>query len=880
MNTNNTDVTAPNIPRVVKTQPGNGVILSKLNNDSSKKTSIKQAMIGVPSVANDIRERIKNNEDIIQLFPDVELAIQILTSSILAPNDMLTTSLVYVPPEIKLPVDVKSTIMDIIKKHITTNYNIEDKLTEILREALFTKGAYIEAIIPEASVDDIINNNDGQISLESFLDKSLEDSVSNNFLLKGVETDTEISLESLAKNSTAKIKVSFEDLGLDITDDINILSIKRRYEHALSKVIKDKFSRRKSKVSTEAKKINLDDLFRNNANTKMVELEYVPTSSEASRQSIGMPLVMKLPVDSVIPVHVKSDVKKHLGYFVLLDENGAPIDLDYELNKVDTATNSLYASADNKVNLINKAKTALQGITKNDVKLENLETVYNELVDKAIKSRLKNGMYGDLADIRDSADVYRVMFMRALRSKKTRVLFLPSELVAFYAFDYRDNGTGKSLLEKVSMLFSIRSILLFAKIMATVKNSTSVTKVTAHLDDDDNDPEATMEKIMSEALKTRQTQVPLGVIKIDDLVDWSQKVGFSFNFSGANLPDMTIDVADETSQKQVPDQDLDTMIQDHIIMSFGLTPEIVQAGYSADFATTVMAKNLLFAKRVMQTQHTLLPQASSHIRKYMSADMLLQNKIRGVIEDNITSISSDLKKYINSNNDNDIEAELLNNKEALIDYILDAVIDETSVEIPMAELSEAQSMKDSFEAYKTVVETYIDLIISAEAMPSDIFGDMSDQLDNIKAIVKTVLYKKWMADNNYLPEISEFLTRNEDGKPTFNLLEEYSVHATNLAEAILPFIKVNNKFKDKYNDKLSKLAIPPEGDDFGGDETSPDDADAPDDGTEQPTDDDLGGYDNTDDAGDDANIPTGDEELPTEDDKTSTDDISGDDLFK
>jgi hypothetical protein len=811
-----------NIPKLVKEQPGNAAIFSKINRDKNKLTDTSKILSSVPVVANDIRERIKDNDDILQLFPDIELAMQILTSSILAPNDMITTSLIYKAPDIRLPLDVKQTMLETIEKHISTEYNFEDKLTEILRESMFLKGAYIEAIIPEASLDNIING-DGSVSVESYrledkVDKLITTNTKSLGILSTISASNktkELSTEHLVSytngntvtSKSLTMKFSLEDIGVDISDNISIMSANNNYTDGLSSVISRKIygPTTDSMLALEDMTISMDDLFRNNTNAKAEEIIYTNTDEQASRKSIGKPLVMKLPVESVIPVHVKSNPSKHLGYFVLLDENGVPMNIPYETEKFNTANGSYNMSSDTKINLINKAKTALNGITKSAATLDNMEAIYNDIVDKALRSRLKDGIYGDLADIKENADLYRVMLARALQSKKTRVLYIPAELVSYYAFEYRENGTGKSLLEKASMLFSIRSILLFTKVMATVKNSTTTTKVSAKLDDDDQDPEGTMEHIISESLKTRQTQVPIGIMNVNDLVDWSQRSGMVYNFQHPSLPDMTIDVQDETSQKQIPDQDLDETIANHIIMSFGLTPEIVQAGYSSDFATTVVAKNLLFAKRISQTQTTLKPMISANVRKYIKNDMVLQSKLRGILEANIADISNDLKKQLNSKNENDISKEIVKNKDVLINYILDVFIKETSVGFPTTELTEAEPMKNAFQAYKEVVDEYLDMIFSNEALPNAMFGDLSDKLTDIKSVVKTIMFKKWMSDNNYMPEISEFLSVNEEGKPVFNILEEYSVFATNLAEAMLPFIKDTGKFITKYNTKLGKI---------------------------------------------------------------------------
>ena len=872
----------PKTPTIVRNNPIAAATISKLNK-SKKDHKPNPVTANIPDVSSSVRERIKNNENIAQLFPDIELSIQILTSSILSPNDMITTNLLYQSPEIKLPGDVRATMVDTIKKHIKTNYNLEDNLTTILRESLFTKGSYVEAIIPEAAIDDIINPvGSGEVSIESF-ESSFKNLDNNKYNFLSNEThktdnvDITVSNESFISvyqttdkkeltpsRVTGTSIITLEDLGIDVTDNPSVLS---------KSLVKDIFRKEKinslyysnndTNLTTEDSNVTEDDLdsfFKDSSKFKQKEYVAVKTRNETSRKSVGKPLVMHLPTESVIPVHVMNNPEKHLGYFVLLDDNGIPVDTNTELKKKENDIQNLINNNDTKLNIISKAKKALSGITKKDVKLNNLESMYSDIAEKMLKRKLANGLYSEVADIKDNADIYRVMLLRALKAQHTSILFLPAEVVAYYAFDYRDNGTGKSLLEKVSMLFSIRSILLFSKLMANIKNSITVTEVSATLDDDDIDPEKTMEKIISESLKTRQTHLPLGVTKIDDLTDWVHKVGFKYNFKHPGLPNMELETSDTQTSKVIPDSDLDDHIEEMIIMSFGLTPEIVKAGYNEDFATTVMSKNLLLTKRVTQMQAIFNPLITKHVHCFLKSDMILRNKLQDIIKSNIKSIKSAIKKQ--KTDEHNINYDKISD-ERLITYILKMFETELTVSLPTPELSEAQAMKDSFEVYKDALDDYLELFVSSDALPDEIMGEMSDKLDSVKSVMKTILIKKWMGDNGYMPEISEFLSLDDEGKPVFDILAEYTEYSDALSKSLLPFLKRNKRFVSKLDDKLDKIENAEDTDEDANDDNNSDADVNEDTGNDSPDTENSDAVDNNiDDSGD---VKDDDTEDPNED---------------
>ena len=837
------------IPKLINDNDENKAIFSKLTKAKNSTTNIANSLGDLKQINASTIERIKNNEDITQLFPDVELSIQILTSSILAPNDMLTPTIKYVKPELNIGTEVNDLLSSEISTFINKEYDLIEKLPVMIREALFTKGSYVEAIIPEASIDEIINS-DLYVSSENMTEYL--DGISDIGLLGDISNESLDLSEFVSEDiNPKKIEISIEDLNVTISDDYKVLITPLAYTKDIDNKVNNKLSLESINISTEENNL-LDELFRTPSYQDEPFIA-VKTADETIRKSIGKPLVMKLPTESVIPVHSVNDVTEHLGYFILLDQNGTPVKTNFK-HIDDDMIGNLIAKKDTKLNIINKAKKALHGITKKDPVVKDMKNIYNSIIENTLKKKLATGSYNGIATISDAEDVYQTMFFRGLEGKKTRLLYVPKQMLEYFAFDYRDNGTGKSMLEKVSMLFSIRSILLFTRLMANIKNSVTTTEITAKLDDDDMNPEVTMEQIISETMKTRQTQLPIGVTKIDDLVDWSHKVGFKYNFKHPRLPDIDIDISDTNSSKVVPDDELDDMIQEHIIMSFGLTTELVKSGYDPDFATTVVAKNILLAKRVIMLQGKFTKHLSSYIRKLILNDPRIYDKVKDIFKNNLSSIKKRLKNVDG--------IKKIKSDDIFIDYLTKTYIHDLKVELPKPEVTESNNMKDLFDEYTSSLDDYLDIILSSDALPDELLGDMSDKVDSIKTIMKTILTKKWMTDNGYMPEISQFLTRDEDGKPVFNLLEEYAEYSKTLADVILPFLKSNSKFVDKLDEKIEKI----ENDEDDDEDDSVDD-DSTDSGDVAATSGDSDTGDTDEDVGDTEEGVEAPEEEPKEDDE-------------
>ena len=784
----------PKIPTVKRKKSSSVATINK-KKQPKKKKNIK-VPDNISTVAAYTKSRIDDNENILKLFPDVEIAMQILISNILSPNDMLNVKLNYIQEDFKLPNEVNSLMLDILESFISKNYRLEHKLFGMLKESLFTKGAYIKTYIPAKFIEDLENtvNGEGEITIEDANNKLVNNGLNILSNADAIEVSTENHKEYFNMD---KIEVKNEDLDIVITDNISVLPLK---DKMLTKVSIDIDS--KLDIGLESLTVENFRQMDNKINENKVVNVRDDVINDDSRSESLSPYELKLPVESVIPIHALGEPENHIGYFVILNENGTPI-TSRDVLKTNDVLFDQFAFSKERNNVISKAKNALMGATKKDVKLSNVENLYIEILESNLSKRVNDGMLSNLVEIEHNKDMYKLAFHRSLKNLKTQFLFIPANLVVYYAFEFRDNGTGRSLLEKANTLFSMRSILLFSNLMGSVKNSIPSTDIKVKLDDDDDDPESTMEQVMSNILKTRQMELPVGINNVNDIVDWIHKVGFKFNFKHPDLPDMEIDINDTNRSFTLPDDTLSEKIEEYITMSFGLTKDMVKVGYDPEYATIANSNNLLFAKRTMQTQAILDPLITKDIRIITKTDLNISNKLKYIIKNNIKKIRKKILKNLNED-DKDIKNNLKND-DYVVEYVYYNFIKSFRIELPKPEVKESTNLKELYENYVDVVDNYLDNFFSSDALPEEIAGiKLSENIDSIRAAFKTVIIKNWMSKNGYIDEINEFLTLDDDGKPTFDILDDFNTHIELLGTSIIDFIKKNKKLKDSLDNKLEK----------------------------------------------------------------------------
>jgi len=823
------------------------------------------------SVADSISERMHDGENIMQLFPDMELAAQILVSSILSPKDMVNTDVIYKVSESILPADLTMQLLSTLETDVNKYYKLKTILPDILREVLFTSGSYVKAIIPESSLDEVINSNIYP-STESFKDILERDHI--GILGNPIQKKTKLSMESLrdlqstdayqpgmtVNNALESHKCKLSSL-VEVTDNFKYLKLPALVKRLKSSQVKEKISR----VATEShdqrfSNQEIENMFFRRVETKEKPFVTIKTRDQTVRRSIGRPLELKLPTESVIPVYIPGDCKSHVGYFVILDEEGNPI--TYE-NSRDALGNMHNAMSDhtNEITsmLTQKAKYNLMGTDRRNISMMEHAQIYMGIIEADLVSRLKNGAHGSKLEIAKQTDVYQIMMARTLAGQYTRLLYIPSELISYFAFKYHNNGTGKGLLDDLKVLTSLRAILLFAKVMATAKNSINITKVNMTLDPNDPDPQKTIEMSVSEVMKMRQQYFPLGINTPGDLVDWVQRAGFEFTFEGhPGIPSTKFDFETKNFQHQVPDSELEETLRKQTIMALGLSPETVDNGFSSEFATTVVSNNILLSKRVVQIQEQLTPILTDYIRKLIFNDYTMRASLADLVRESMGNIDKYLSQEEQAMRDAD--------EEKFISYLLDKFATHIDVTLPKPDMTTVESQTTAFEQYESALDKTIEYWVSSSFMSSEISGEFSDTVDAIKSTLKAHFLRRWMADNGYMTELGDMISTDDEGMPVLDIYEMSKEHIQGIMRSSLKFIEKLQATKLAADKDINELGV----DGSGPSDSSSDDTTSDDSGEDDMGMDDMG-FDMdvdgekpaTDDTGEEAPADeAGDEEAP------------------
>ena len=259
----------PVLASLLRNDTDSAALMTKMERDSRRPLQFDHEgniLIDIPNQftfqdkASNIVDRIIANRNLRKMLTDIELISQILVSSVLAPKDFITK-------EMHIDIDdsiYNSRLYGVVKQRFVdffeTTYKIKDRLYVYLDDVLINTGSKPVMVLPENSIDDIMNGNVA-MSNESLKKLGAQFKDGGSMAPMGIlgpgrvqkpstdwPSDYSLAAESLRASSAGKASHDetiyiqsgiatpdglFVDSGIRITDNHNVLRLSD-YEEAMS----------------------------------------------------------------------------------------------------------------------------------------------------------------------------------------------------------------------------------------------------------------------------------------------------------------------------------------------------------------------------------------------------------------------------------------------------------------------------------------------------------------------------------------------------------------------------------------------------------------------------------------------------------------------
>lgn len=785
-------------------------------------------------------------------LPNLGLTKDVIISSVLSPNDMMSTELIYANDS-DLFGDVAPVLIDVIQTYFDDEYELPTLLGPWLEQSLFIEGATALAVVPESAIDHAINTNlkITQESLSSEFDSDgLPKSIGNlrtpryqKIVKKPAKTTSSIAFESFSVDAD----VSYEsrvgagskwDFGVTVTDNPNVLKMPLINEKIRQDRLAEIYGHHGFGV--ESFKQNLFKPEENSnfgiypdRTTNVRPILTLKTLDDLEKKTQGHPVVFQFPTEAVIPVYSPSDPSEHVCYFLAVDENGNPIRMDQNHDQY----RSMEQNFNNSVNgsaassLISSAGAmGMSDIAKKDTYgSSEMASLYSRVVEQDLMQRMDSGgFHGRDLKIGKANELYKLMFVRALAQMNTQLVFIPKELMTYIAFDYKPNGVGRSLLDKTKILGSLRMVEVMTSAIANTKSSIDHRVINIEIDPEDPDPMKRVTQYLHEFQRATKAAFPMGINSFADITDYLQKAGVQVKVSGhEGMPNMGMEVNNQRMDYNKPDDMYREKLDKDHIMAMGAPPESIRSAEDIQFATNIISGNVYFAKISMWRQKTYSTHLSDHIQKYTRNSQPLMTELTNLIKLNRAKLTKIDEKYTD---------------EAIAIVFANNMV----VSLPKPDMAQNAMQLEAFEKYNQILDIALPAFVSEELFADINLGEkLGPAMQHIVSVLKAHFMRKWLIDNNVLPELFDLVNTTTDAEERFDFLKDHTKRLDDLAPAVRDYLVKSIKrstFSDGVIEKAEELTGG-EQNDFdggsGGDSFGSNDGDS-----------DFGGDGDTDDSGD------------------------------
>lgn len=770
-------------------------------------------------IGRELIDRRMDNEKLTSIAPEIEQAASILIPSILSPNDFSKNVFNLVVKGGNESDEVKTKIIELITHHFEEELEISTKLSTWIHEALFNVGCKAIMLLPTTTIGklrDGIGNTAG--SAEGLTDKvcrslldEIEGSMESIDIDRGVKkcvlTDDDIIDKAFATGFFNDIILEGDTQEKrDLAERKIRASVKKGTKasiEAFAKLDKIKFSTDprlvfKPQLSNSAalesidasimKKLGgeLKPIFRDpkkgiagNIDKSAAAFNYLPyidlSEYVFDDKASDFPALIELPGESVIPIIIEGSPDNHIGYFVMLNDNGSPISIDSD-NFNDLLSS---ASGSQRINNLYSAfygggQYSLQKKMANDAKVEILNSIYDSFIRNMMHSKL-DSMGLDKHSVELSGSISRVMFARLLKNAETRILFVPKKLMLYMAFQYNSDGTGRSKLENIKFPLSLKMTLIIVRLISLIESSINRRNLNITLDEGIGNPIEVLRSIKKDIISNK-----LYGLSYDPSTIMKSVIDKELTIIPNKIPgveDFALSDTLNNVEYPRPDDAILDEITNMYTLSLGVPPSAMNRLSEDEFSRTVASNNLFFSNQLKTDQRVVIKFMSSLIVTYI----LFSDKLKSDIENILKSESNDSNESINNSTENILSSDLEAKKEK-VDATTDDlskkdsddeeislatrvynVINNINFTLPSPNVAQDNAAFEELKLYMEIITSVIEAIF-----PDDVAldPDVAGVVKVLRANVKRTIIQTHIKDNSLLSSLNFDALANPDSAGT------------------------------------------------------------------------------------------------------------------
>lgn len=604
----------------------------------------------IRNIAQQSRSWAKEARNLKVLTPEIDNARDIVVSTILSPTDLQTDQIGIVISDTGLGEELEAEIGAELQAFFNDEFKLSDKAVMWIGDALYCEGASAILVLPEKNLD-LVNKAIDIDILKSGADPN--DHIVKTKPKVGYSTESLLaSCESLVTYDEPGLEQLIEDVCSEV-EDIVISSESSHSTHITTKsTIKTTTSKIAELVSANKSYIKFssdptmiratrDRLYnRIDELTKEIEENFIGgdhhafvMSDASSGRDSEMATVMRIPYQAVVPVIVPNAPESHIGYFIVVDEWGTPLNEDY-YDATASGGGKKMSEAGMQAVFGKPVMSSLSTLMAETSEFEAASTIFGVMLRHMMDAKLKGfGLTGASIGYREA--VSSCLFRQLLYKKRVGLVFVPEPLMMYLCYEYNDNGTGKSRIQETNLLIALRNTLLISGVMAATENSIDKKKIEVAVDEKNANVEQTLNMVRNAFIEKNMLRFDNNPHTIQrDLVQKSMTIYPKGVRGLSDALNVSVDRAQTNSIE--PNDNLVTKLTDWIIMTLIAPAAALNKTGEEEYSRSVATTNLFFNNRIRRLQGKTIDELSKFIQLYARYSGLLRKRIREILKESLS----------------------------------------------------------------------------------------------------------------------------------------------------------------------------------------------------------------------------------------------------
>ena len=627
------------------------------------------------------------------LTPEIQMAKEIMVSSIMSPIDLQTDKVNIVVEDSGLPEELEQIISKMISDFFNKELQFGRRMAKWIGDGLYGPGASPVLVLPQCNIYAMRKLADMDLQQNGFDPKALVHGITpttrpdttkpivssgeslsllnrpevekwfsfesldfgetesskkdlTDSLVDKIATEAYMSLEAMKVLPSKKIKKN--DKGREVELDIpatEIIATKDKMKEGINTILKNglnfiRFSANPGLINQHNSRLqqNLEKmqkmvdehLFRlGSTSSPIYMLDTKKAEEEEPSVKEEAAAILDLPYPCVIPVIIPGSPSQHIGYFVAVNQWGDPI-VPENRDINNFYSNSRIMEANLQANMSLPSDLVATNDMSGTQRFKATSVIFGVMLKNIMSKKLEEYGLGG-TQLEQHETITACLFRNLLDQKRIGLVFVPEPMLTYFSYDYHDDGTGKSLLEDIRMIIGLRTTLVTAGVMAAAENSIDQKVISVNVDENNANFAQLLEQVRNAYIEKRVMRFDTNPFNIT-----RQIASRSITLVPTGVRGIPENLSVQTDHRSAgaiqPDNPLLDQLNEWMIQALKVPASAMNKTGEDEYARSVVTTNLCFNNRVKIYQFDTNRHGTKIVRGYMKYSTALQQRILDILK--------------------------------------------------------------------------------------------------------------------------------------------------------------------------------------------------------------------------------------------------------